>query len=168
MALSLQDENLVWQKVNKALGNQSGGPVTGTAANPASQNVFRALKLQMATQKLAPQLQFVPFSYANLTGATGYLPGIGVACHVYGIYAHKSGTGTTGAFLDIDDAASGNVAGRLFAQKLTTTLDEVAAVWPQGLAIATDLTIGLTSTITGTTEITGAGDVVQGFAIIGA
>ena len=168
MALSLQDENLVWQKVNKALGNQSGGPVTGTAANPISQNAFRALKLQLATQKLNPQLQFVPFSYANLTGATGYLPGIGVAHHVYGIYAHKSGTGTTGAWLDIDDAASGNVAGRKFSMELITTLDEVAAVFPQGISMATDLTIGLTSTITGTTEITGAGDVVQGFAIIGA
>lgn len=167
-ALALQDENLVWQKVNKALGNQSGGAVTGTPASPTTQNVFRALKTTMAGPKLCPQLQFVPFSYANLTGATGYLPGIGVAGHVYGLYAHKSGTGTTGAFLDIDDAASGNVAGRLFSQKLTTTLDEIAVVWPQGLAFATDLTIGLTSTITGTTEITGAGDVIQGFVVIGA
>lgn len=168
MALSLQDENLVWQKVNKALSNQSGGPVTGTPASPISQNTFRALKLQFASQKLCPQLQFVPFSYANLTGATGYLPGIGVAHHVYGIYAHKSGTGTTGAWLDIDDAASGNVAGRKFSFELINTLDEVSAVFPAGISMATDLTIGLTSTITGTTEITGAGDVVQGFAIIGA
>ena len=168
MALSLQDENLVWQKVGKVLGAQSGGPVTGTPASPISQNVFRALKLQFATQKLNPQLQFVPFSYANLTGATGYLPGIGVAHHVFGLYAKKSGTGSTGAWLDIDDAASGNVAGRKFSQELIATLDEVAAVWPNGIAMATDLTIGLTSTITGTTEITGAGDVVQGFVIIGA
>jgi hypothetical protein len=168
MALALQDENIVWQKVNKALSNQSGGPVTGTAASPISQNAFRALKLQMATSKLAPQLQFVPFSYANLTGATGYLPGIGVAGHVYGIYAHKSGTGTTGSFLSIDDAASGNVAGRKASFSFTGTLDEVVGLWPQGLAFATDLTIGLTTTITGTTESSGAGDVIQGFAIIGA
>ena len=168
MALSLQDENLVWQKVNKALGNQSGGPVTGTAASPISQNAFRALKLQMATQKLNPQLQFVPFSYANLTGATGYLPGIGVAHHVYGVYAKKSGTGTTGAWLSVDDAASGAPGSRRYQTYLVTTLDEASAVWPAGLSMATDLTIGITNTSTGTTEITGTGDVIQGFAIIGA
>ena len=168
MALSLQDENLVWQKVNKALGNQSGGPVTGTAANPISQNSFRALKLQMATQKLAPQLQFVPFSYANLTGATGYLPGIGVACHVYGVYAHKSGTGANGAWLSVDDAASGAPGSRKFQSYLVTTLDEAVGLFPQGLAMATDVTVGITTTSTGTTEITGAGDVIQGFLIIGA
>ena len=169
MALALQDENIVWQKVNKALGNQSGGPVTGTAANPVSQNGFRALKLQLATQKLAPQLQFVPFSYANLTGASGYLPGIGAACHVYGFYAHKSGTGTTGAFVSLDDAASGNVVGRKAQFTFSGTLDEAVGLWPQGLAFATDVTILLAATATGVTGAsTGAGDVIQGFLILGA
>ena len=169
MALALQDENIVWQKVNKALGNQSGGPVTGTAANPISQNAFRSLKLQMATQKLAPQLQFVPFSYANLTGASGYLPGIGVAHHVYGVYLHKSGTGTTGAYVSIDDATTGTVASRRAQFYLVTTLDEAVGLWPQGLAMATDLDFVLTATATGVAGAsTGAGDVIQGFAIIGA
>lgn len=168
MALSLQDENIVWQKVNKALGNQSGGAVTGTAANPISQNAFRALKLQLATQKLAPQLQFVPFSYANLTGSTGYQPGIATACHIYGIYAHKSGTGTTGAYLHVDDAASGAPTANRHASYLVATLDEVSAVYPQGLAMATDVTVGIWSTATGTTAITGAGDVIQGFLVLGA
>ena len=168
MALSLQDENLVWQKVNKALGNQSGGPVTGTAANPISQNAFKSLKLQMATQKLAPQLQFVPFSYANLTGATGYLPGIGVAFTLYGVYAHKSGTGTTAAYFGVDDSASGDPTKRRVEAYLKTTLDEVSAVFPSGMAFATDLTVGVWTGGTGTTTVSGAGDVIQGFAIIGA
>jgi len=47
-------------------------------------------------------------------------------------------------------------------------LDEAVGVFPQGLSMATDLTIGVWSTATGTTAITGAGDVIQGFAIIGA
>lgn len=168
MALALQDENIVWQKVNKVLSNQSGGNVTGTPASPMAANIFRALKLQMATQKLNPQLQFVPFSYANLTGATGYLPGIGVAHHVYGFYAHKSGTGTTGAWISVDDAASGAPGSRRYQTYLVTTLDEAYAVWPQGISMATDLTVGITTTSTGTTEITGAGDVIQGFVLIGA
>src|ERR1019366_6009370 len=98
MAVALQDQNLVWQKVGKSLDVQVAG-TAGTSANPSSQNVFRALKLQMATQQLAPQLQYVPFSYANLTGATGYQFGISGAFHLYGLWAKKSGTGVTGAFL---------------------------------------------------------------------
>ena len=59
MALALQDANYVWQKVAKALDVQTAG-TAGTAANPASSDVFRALKKQMATNMLSPQLQFVP------------------------------------------------------------------------------------------------------------
>ena len=167
MALALEQENAVWQKVHKVLGNQSGGAVTGTAANPISQNASRALKLQLATQKLAPQLQFVPFSYANITGATGYQPGIAGAFTLYGVYAHKSGTGTTGAYLHVDDAASGTPTATRVCTYLKTTLDEFFWVSP-GIAFATDVTIGVWSTNTGTTAITGAGDVIQGFLIIGA
>ncbi len=167
MALSLQDENLVWQKVNKALGNQSGGAVTGTAASPISQNGFRALKLQMATQKLNPQLQFVPFSYANITGASGYQP-VSTSGTLYGVYAHKSGTGTTAAYFGVDDSASGDPTKRRHESYLKTTLDEVCALYPSGIAFATDFTIGVWTGGTGTTAVTGAGDVVQGFLIIGA
>ena len=46
--------------------------------------------------------------------------------------------------------------------------DETAFTWPLGLAFATDVTIITQSTYTGVTAITGAGDVVNGFAIIGA
>jgi hypothetical protein len=104
MALALQDQNLVWQKVGKTLDVQVAG-TAGTSANPASQNVFKALKLQMATQQLGPQLQYVPFSYANLTGATGFQFGISGAFHLYGIWAKKTGKPVedyyTGRFADI-------------------------------------------------------------------
>lgn len=173
MALSLQDENLVWQKVNKALGVQTAG-TAGTSATPASQNTFRALKQDMATMRLAPQLQFVPFSYANITGATGYQPGIAQAFHLYGLYAKKTGTGTTGAFLDVFDAAAPSGALLRAAAYLSTGVsgggagDEVAWVWPQGLAFATDVTIISATTSTGGTAITGAGDIINGFLIVGA
>lgn len=173
MALSLQDENLVWHKVNKALAVQTAG-TAGTAASPASQNAFRALKLQMATQQLAPQLQFVPFSYANLTGATGYQPGIAQAFHLYGLWAKKTGTGTTGAFLDVFDAAAPSGALLRTCAFLSTGVsgggvgDEIALVFPQGLAFATDLTLISATTATGGTAITGAGDIINGFVIVGA
>jgi len=173
MALSLQDENLVWQKVNKALGVQTAG-TAGTAASPATQNAFRGLKTQMATQQLAPQLQFVPFAYADLTGATGYQFGISGAFHLYGLWAKKTGTGTTGAFLDVFDAETTTAANFMFGAKLTTGVltgavgDEVAFIFPQGLAFATDVTVITATTATGGTARTGAGDVFNGFAIIGA
>lgn len=173
MALALQDQNLVWQKVGKTLDVQVAG-TAGTAANPASQNVFRALKLQMATQQLAPQLQYIPFSYANLTGATGFQFGISGAFHLYGIWAKKTGTGTTGAILTAFDAETTTAASFMFASKLSTGVsggtvgDEVAITWPLGLAFATDVTIITATTATGGTAITGAGDVVNGFAIVGA
>jgi hypothetical protein len=173
MALALQDQNLVWQKVAKALDVQVAG-TSGTSANPASQNVFKGLKLQLSTQQIGPQLQFVPFSYANLTGASGYQFGISGAFHLYGVWAKKTGTGVTGAYLACYDSESGAVASAKFATYMSTGVsgggsgDEVAFTWPLGLAFATDVTIISQSTYTGVTAITGAGDIINGFAIIGA
>lgn len=173
MALTLQDQNLVWQKVGKTLDVQTAG-TAGTSANPASQNVFKGLKLQMSTQQLAPQLQYVPFSYANLTGASGYQPGMAGAFHLYGLWAKKTGTGTTGAFLDVFDAAAPSGALVRDVSYLSTGVsgsgqgDEVAKTWPLGIAFATDLTIISATTATGGTAITGAGDIINGFLIIGA
>lgn len=173
MALALQDANFVWQKVSKALDVQTAG-TAGTAANPASSDVFRALKKQMATNMLSPQLQFVPFSYANLTGATGYQFGISGAFHLYGLYAKKTGTGTTGAILAAFDAETTTAANFMFGAKLSTGVltgtvgDEVALTFPLGIAFATDVTIITATTATGGTAITGAGDIVNGFAVIGA
>jgi hypothetical protein len=172
MALTLQDPNLVWQKVNKALGVQTAGTAL-TAASAASQNVFKALKTQMATQQLNQTLQFVPFSYANLTGASGYQPGIATAFHLYGLWAKKTGTGTTGAFLNVYDNATPSGAKLRDASFLVTGAtgvggDEVAKAFPLGIAFATDLTFISATTSTGGTAITGAGDIINGFAIIGA
>jgi hypothetical protein len=176
--LSLQDQNLVWQKVNHALSVQSvnttaAGGGSGSSADPASQNAFKALKLQLATQKLAPQLQFVPFSYANLTGATGYQFGISGSFHLYGLWAKKTGTGTTGTFLDVFDAETTTATSFKFASVLTTGSsgapgDEAVHIYPKGLAFGTDVTIIVATTATGGTASTGAGDIINGFAVIGA
>ena len=173
MALTLEDQNRVWQKVGKTLDVQVAG-TSGTSANPASQNIFKALKLQMSTQQIAPPLQYVPFSYAQLTGASGYQFGISGAFHLYGLWAKKTGTGVTGAYLAAYDSESGAVASAKFSTYLSTGVsgggsgDEAALNFALGLALATDVTIITQSTYTGVTAITGAGDVVNGFAIIGA
>ena len=103
----------------------------------------------------------------------GYQFGISGAFHLYGIWAKKTGTGTTGAILTAFDAETTTAANFMFASKLVTGAtgiggDEVALTWPLGLAFATDVTIITATTATGGTAITGAGDIVNGFAIIGA
>ncbi len=173
MALALQDENLVWQKVGKALSVQQAG-LSGSSASPVSQNVFKALKLTLATSKLAPQLQFVPFSYANVTGSTGYQFGISGAFHLYGVYAKKTGTGTTGTYLDFFDAETTTASSLKAAAYMSTGTsgagpgDEIAWTWPAGVAFATDVTVIAATTATGGTASTGASDVINGFAVIGA
>lgn len=170
MSLSLQDENLVWQKVNKALGVQIAG-TAGTAANPATQNAFRALKLQFATQKLGIQLQFVPFAEADVDAATGYVVGVG-ACTLYALYGKKTGTGTTAAFLGVYDKNTNATSTDQKSASLyfKSANDEAFAMSPNGWlhTNATGPTIASTTTIAGGTATTGDSDSQHGFAIIGA
>lgn len=170
MALTLQDENLVWQKVNKILSIQVAGS-TGTAANPATQNAFRALKLQMSTQKLNPQLQLVQFGPADVDAATGFVVGVG-ACTLYALYGKKVGTGTTAAFLGVYDKNSNATSTDQKSASLyfKSFKDEAFAMSPTGWAHtnATGPTIASTTTIGGGTATTGDSDSQIGFAILGA
>lgn len=169
MSLSLQDGNLVWQKVAKALSVQSGG--AGTEANPATQNAFRALKLQIATQKLNPQLQFVQFGPADVDAATGYVVGVG-AHTLYALYGKKVGTGTTAAFLGYYDKNSNATSTDQKSASLyfKNVKDEAFVMSPTGWAHtnATGPTIASCTTIAGGTATTGDSDSQAGFAIIGA
>lgn len=170
MSLTLQDENYVWQKVNRALSVQIAG-TAGTAANPATQNAFRALKLQLSTQKLGPQLQFVQFGAADVDAATGYVVGVG-AHTLYGLYGKKTGTGTTQAFLGYYDkntnATSTDQKSVSLAFKAVG--DEAFGISPNGWlhTNATGPTIACCTTIGGATPTTGDSDSVSGFAILGA
>ena len=89
MALSVENSNLVWQKVRKGLAN----------ANPAIQGQFKALKEYLVSQKLNPDLQFIPFNEAVIVQATGYSP-IAAACTLYGVYFIKNGTSGSGTGTD--------------------------------------------------------------------
>lgn len=174
MALTLQDPNLVWQKVGKALSVTIPSGMTSASssgASPITQNAFRALKLQFSTQKLNPALQFVPFGPADVDAATGYLPSLG-ACTIYAIYGKKTGTGTTKAFLNVFDK---NTNGTSTDLKSVTLMfsgagDESFAVSPTGWAYtnATGPSILSGTTVTGTTATTGDSDSQSGFLLVGA
>lgn len=160
MAVSLQDANLVWQKVKIAL----------TGANPAAQAAFAGLKMWLAQQKGNPQLQFIPFGDADLVQATGYTP-VAAACTVYGVWFKKNGTGTgtgTDSWLTLANDTSNVTDATKFVALMTSLAgQEVFATYPAGLAFGTDLTISGETSAQDGTEST-SGDSGSGFVIIGA
>jgi len=161
MALSLEDANKVSQKVKHALAD----------ANPAIVAQFKALFTYLATQKGNPQLQFIPFSDAQIITATGYSPIGAVTSTLYGVYQVKNGTGTgtaTDSWLTIGNASTNTVDATKFVALMTAVAaDEVCASYPHGLIFGTDMTISGETSAQDGTEST-AGDAGPGFVILGA
>lgn len=161
MALALQEGNLVWLKVSKAL----------TGANPAIQAQFKALREYVVSQLRNPQLQFQAFSDALLTTATGYSP-IGEGVKLYGVYFIKNGTSGTGtatdSWLTIANDASNVTDATKFVALMTSVADqEVSATYPDGLIFGTDITLSGETSAQDGTEST-AGDSGNGFIIVGS
>src|SRR5512146_2964982 len=92
MALSTENANLAWQRVNIALDS--------LGATSAVRDIFRALKAYLAQLKKDPNLQFVAFS--DLTTDTAIAD---AACTFYAIYAKKQATATA-AYLKVNDSAT--------------------------------------------------------------
>lgn len=171
IAASLTDPNLVWQKVNQALSMQ-GSSISG-AADPTSLNAFRALKLQLSTQKRNVPLYFLPFGEADVDAATGYTGAPSGAFNLYGMWAKKSGTGTTVAFLQLRNllAITGTGAtGALVEAYFKNVGDEVSLIYPKGLAFSasTGFSVVSVTAANGQTPTTGDSDSQHGFLILGA
>jgi hypothetical protein len=159
MAIALQDGVLVWQKVAKALAN----------ANPASQKAFYDLKTYLTTQGQNPQLQFVPFTAAQITTAGGYSPDVD-ACTIYGVYGKaRRTTGTTASFIQLFNQADNTASTTLitFVNRVNAVGQQFAAIFPTGYPHTTELTIAADTTVAGDTESSSA-DAVDGFVIVGA
>ena len=169
MALTLQNSNLVWQKVRQLL----------TGASPAAQEAFRGLKVYFATQKKNPDLQLVSWTASGalaasgtgtMASSTGGVAGIAGTGTLYAVYAKHQGTGTTDAFFRVDDAIN-NVTGTAQAicgANLNATGDEFIWTNPNGTIFLVDLCVTSTTTFGGVTETTGVADTPHGFAILGA
>jgi hypothetical protein len=164
MALTLESAPQIWQRVDQFLNNAK--------TNPAIVAQFRALRNYLVQQGGNPQLQFIPFSEADIVQATGYSP-IAVPCTVYGVFQVKTGaTGiagtTTDSWLTVGNAATNTVDTTKFIALMTSYAGhQVAAFYPQGLIFGTDLTISGETSAQDGTEST-AGDSGPGFVIIGA
>jgi hypothetical protein len=158
MALSLQDGVQVWQKVKQALTN----------ANPATQNAFRVLREYIATQGQNPQLQFVPFTAAQIVTNNGFAAA-DVACTLYGVYANGARTtGTTSAFFAIHAAADNSATTTtILTERFKATGQSFGAVFPSGMAVETALTVSCATAVGGATE-SSAADAANGFVLVGA
>ena len=162
MALSTQSANLVWQKVKIALAG----------ADPAVARVFADLKAHLAQIKGNPDLQFISFIDADITGTDGVVAA-DAACQLYAIYVKKDGTSGTGTATDawlkaFDDATDDGTTGDArVAIPLLVAADKAVYVDPDGLTMGTGVVLTAHTTMQGTTDST-AGDAGNGFILISA
>lgn len=172
-ATSFTGANLVWQKVNLALSTQGSAGVSG-AASPASVNAFRALKLQLATQEGNPDLQFFPFSEADVDITASGFTGPTGAFTLYGAWVKKSETGTGVSFLEIRNQINTTygtgATGVLVSIRSSGPGDETAFTAPGGVRFTqtTGSALVAATTINGATSVTGDTNSVHGFLIIAA
>ena len=156
MALSLEDGNLVWQKVKIALAN----------ANPAIQCAFAELKKWLAQQKGNPTLQFKQFTEADCDAAGGTAI-LDAAHKLYAIYIKKENSATDNFFWAYDDATNDGTAGDArVSLPLLVANDESFYINPKGLDMAAGLVVTQYATdALGAVDGSNGGD---GFVIVGA
>ena len=159
MAISVENANLVWQKVNVALDS--------LGASGASRDIFRALKAHLSQVKGNKNLQFVPFTEAQCDAAGG-TPIVDAACTLYGVFVKKENEGTDNLFGYYDDATNDTTAANALGfASLKVAKQEVPQIYPDGLPVATGITVTQYLSSSGI----GAGDGSNGgngFVIIGA
>ena len=161
MALSLENSNLVKQKVKLSLSGMN----TGKGTYPIADEVFGAFMKYMATQGGNPDLQLVPFSEVQCDDADG-TGVVDVACKVYGVYVRKVSAATDNYFKIYDSATVDTSASeQIIAIPLLHTTQEAMELYPQGVAMANGVTVTQHTTSIGVTDGSDGGD---GFIIVGA
>jgi hypothetical protein len=155
MALSLEDGNLVWQKVKIALAD----------ANPAVHAAFAELKKYLAQQKRNPQLQFKAFSEAEADASGGTVL-LDAAHRLYAVAVKKDATATDNYLKVYDDATDDTTAGdQIVALALLEASEWVIQIYPNGVPMGTGAVVTAHTTSIGTTDGSDSGN---GFIIVGA
>ncbi len=160
MALSLEDSNLVWQKVKIAMATEQ--------ASSVAQAAFKALKERLAGVGGNPDLQFVPIASTDIDDASGKVLA-DAATKVYGVYLKKAATATDVYVAILDDATddTGVATDVRTVLPLLETSHEIFLIDPAGLAMATGVVAKAYTDWDGTTDSTAA-DCPDGFVILGA
>lgn len=156
MALSLQADPLVWQKVEIAMMD----------ANPATVAAFKALKAY-SNQKKHPTLQFVPFTEVQCDVAGGTAV-VDAAHHLYAVYLKKENSATDNLFLVYDDATDDTTdAHAVAAMSVLEANAESYMIYPNGLPMATGAVVTQYTSASGIGKADGSTG-GSGFLIIGA
>lgn len=158
MSLSVENANLVRQKVKIALAN----------AHPMTQAAFEAFQKYMATQKGNPDLQFIPFVGTSIDDAGGQVLA-DAACTVYGVWGKKAATATDVYLVLLDDATddSGGATDARLSVAFLESGEEGLLLFPKGLTMAAGVVAKAYTDYDGTTD-SSAGDCPDGFIIVGA
>lgn len=156
MALSLQNSNKAFQKVNIALAQ----------ANPGIVSAFRGLKEWLCQQKGNPDLQFVPFTEAQADAAGGTAV-VDAACKLYGIYIKKENSATDNFFWAYDDATNdGTAADARVSLPLLVANDQSCYINPAGLDMAAGVVV--TQYVTDALGASDGSNGGSGFLLVGA
>lgn len=152
MALTLVDPLLVKQRA------------LAETRRPAVQAQLKALFSHVAQHKGNPTLQFVPFAIAAADIVIA-----DVACKLYALYYAKPSASTTAAWIKGSDHATVAAAAGDIVLPLTAAASPKPQimVFPDGLPLATGLTIASHTAVDGNTDSATAERGV-GFAIVGA
>ncbi len=131
-------------------------------ANGANDMIFKGFKMGLNQSNVTDDLQFV--SFANLTGDTVIAD---AASQIYAIFLKKQATATDAYFKVVNHATV--AAGSTFhiCIALLESGDQCLLLFPNGLPMATGITLCSSTTDTGTTDST-SGDGPDGFFLIGA
>ncbi len=164
MAFSGEAQVLTWQRVDMALT----APLGTAGPSPNAQMVFRQFKHWMAAHKQGPQLQFIPFNRTTNGSGDGNADTVicGAAGTLLAVYGKKS-TGVVLSYLSISNHATAIAAQKEVLLAGTAAGVEVMAIYSNGLAFATGITLAAVTAYNGTTHSLTA-DSWDGFAIISA
>lgn len=154
MALTLETQNYVWQKVKNS--------TESLAIRPGINDALRALKAHIQAKFGNINLQFVPISDL---GADAIIAD--VACKVFAVVLKKGATATGAFFKGADSATSAGTTASDVVQELNESGHQVLIEHINGWAQGSGFTVGSDTTADGSTAST-SGDGPNGFAIIGA
>lgn len=160
MALTVENSNLVWQKVKVSLD--------ALGASPVAQAAFRALKERLAGVGGNPDLEFKAIDASVIDDASGSVLCTD-PCKVYAVYGKKTATATDAYLAILDDATddTGVATDVRIVLPFILASDEVFSINVTGFTHGTGVVAKTYTDWDGTTDST-AGDSPNGFAILGA
>ncbi len=160
MALTLERYQSVWRKVDAWFSYHDGG-----SSAPAHVAAFQGLKANLITRGIE-NLQFMPFSAADIVTNLGYSP-LDVPAKVYGFYVKNPGTSTgTDSYITLHNAAN-NASVPFITGLIQLVDDEFSYINSRGIDFTTDVTVSGATASGGATE-SAAVDAGDGFLIVGA